>query len=306
MNQTDRRTFLRSTLGATAGALFIAQGYAQMSRKTLAGASRPCAPTAWRKHGVILEASEPWEGDGIQSFTSPAEPLADGAWRIWYTATGRRGIAFAEGVPGGPMKKFPAQCSPGEPLNAPFAVGNLPEGWRPVQVVHVPLRHGKHRIYFWAHGPQILRYLAADSDDGRRYRVIDPLRPCFITPTTARRRAWLRLTASCCASRKHGAPCRGTARIVLLISNAPMLSNADGTLELYSWPCSRAQKRSRLHAARQCAGLAARDRPLHGRRTFFDTRTRIIQRDAQDPVDQQFIICPPARRRLRNARPLPL
>ena len=220
MNQTDRRTFLRSTLGATAGALFIAQGYAQMSRKTLAGASRPCAPTAWRKHGVILEASEPWEGDGIQSFTSPAEPLADGAWRIWYTATGRRGIAFAEGVPGGPMKKFPAQCSPGEPLNAPFAVGNLPEGWRPVQVVHVPLRHGKHRIYFWAHGPQILRYLAADSDDGRRYRVIDPLRPVLYHPNDrAAQGSGFARRRHAAQAVEHAASGRGTARIVRLISN---------------------------------------------------------------------------------------
>jgi hypothetical protein len=69
--------------------------------------------------------------------------------------------------------------SPGEPEDAPFAIGNLPEGWHPVQPVHLPLPDGRHRLYFWAHGPRIGRYLAAESDDGRRYRVLDPDRPCL-------------------------------------------------------------------------------------------------------------------------------
>jgi len=54
----------------------------------------------------VLEASEPWEGKDIQNFTCAAEPLKEGAWRIWYSvsdsAKGFR-LAFAEGVPGVPM-----------------------------------------------------------------------------------------------------------------------------------------------------------------------------------------------------------
>jgi len=184
MNPINRRTFLQTSACAAAGALLTSC----KSVSPLGGESafaQPCPPAAWQKHGVILEAAEPWEGDGIQNFTSPAEPLKGGAWRFWYSVSGRRDryhIAYAEGVPGGPMKKFPAQCSPGDAPDAPFAIGNLPTGWRPVQVIHIRLRSGKHRIYFWAHGPGILRYLAADSDDGRRYRVINPLRPVLHHP----------------------------------------------------------------------------------------------------------------------------
>ncbi|MCY2989044.1 MAG: hypothetical protein NTY19_14410, partial [Planctomycetota bacterium] len=56
--------------------------------------------------------------------------------------------------------------------SAPLAIGNLPPEWRPVQVVYLRLRNGHHRIYFWAHGPGVVRYVAAESEDGRRYRVL--------------------------------------------------------------------------------------------------------------------------------------
>ena len=264
-----------------------------MSRKTLAGAARPCAPTVWRKHGVILEASEPWEGNGIQSFTSPAEPLSGGAWRIWYTATGRRGIAFAEGVPGGSMKKFPAQCSPGEPPDAPFALGNLPEGWRPVQVVHVPLRTGRHRIYFWAHGPQILRYLAADSDDGRRYRVIDPLRPVLYHPNDRAAQGvaspdGVMLRKQLSAQRPAGEP----LALPRLISNdaTTVYQMSDGTFELYSVALVPVPKGDPAYMPHDNAPglLRVIDRYTSPDGLLFDTRKRIIQRDALDPVDQQF------------------
>ena len=65
--------------------------------------------------------------------------------RIWYSVSDSRagyGLAYAEGVPGSPLKKVRAVCSPGEPADAPFAVGNLPKKWKPVQVVHLRLRNG--------------------------------------------------------------------------------------------------------------------------------------------------------------------
>lgn len=58
-------------------------------------------------------------------------------------------------------------------------IGNLPEGWMPVQPVRIALQGGGFRLWFWAHSPKdgVLRYLAADSDDDRIYNCVDPARP---------------------------------------------------------------------------------------------------------------------------------
>jgi hypothetical protein len=145
-------------------------------------APRPCARQLWRKQGVVLSA----EPDGrLENFTSAAEPLSSGRWRLWFTTTGPgrpRNIVFAEGKPGEPMARQLAMLGAAIPADAPVAIGNLPPGWRPVQAVHLRLQSGRQRLYFWAHGPKVVRYLVADSDDGRRYRVLDPLRPCLYHP----------------------------------------------------------------------------------------------------------------------------
>ncbi|MDO8542970.1 MAG: hypothetical protein Q7S40_21205 [Opitutaceae bacterium] len=295
MNKTDRRTFLRTTLGAAAGAFCATPGCVQPNRTMSVGQPRPCAPAAWRKHGVVLEATEDGEGTGIQSFTSPAEPLPGGRWRIWYTATGSqsRGIAFAEGVPGGPMRKFVAQCSAGDAPDAPFGLGNLPDGWRPKQVVHVPLRNGTHRIYFWAHGPEILRYLAADSDDGRRYRVVDPLRPVLYHPNDRAAQGVASPDGVMLRKQKSKArPVEEPLAVARLISNdaSNIYQQADGTFELYSVGLVPVPRGDPAYIAHDNAPglLRVIDRYTSADGLNFETRARIIQRDAQDPVDQQF------------------
>ena len=131
---------------------------------------------------MLRHEGEKPDGSGLQNFICPAEPLGDGRWRLWFSMVGRgvpSKIGYAEGRPGETMARELARLSPGDPVDAPLSIGNLPEGWRPVQPVHLRLKNGKHRLYFWANGKGIDRYLAAESDDGRRYRVIDPLRPCL-------------------------------------------------------------------------------------------------------------------------------
>lgn len=256
----------------------------------------PCPPTAWRKHGIILEASEPWEDNDIQNFTSPAEPLKGGAWRLWYSVSSRRdrfNIAFAEGIPGGPMKKVPAQLSPGDPPDAPFAIGNLPDGWRPVQVIHIRLRNGRQRIYFWAHGPGILRYLAADSNDGHRYRVINPLRPVLIHPSD--RAAWGVASPDGLLVHKGQSKDRPAAEPLALarqISNdaTNIYQLPDGTFELYSVALLPVPKTDPAYMPHDNAPglLRVMDRYTSLDGLHFETRQRIIQRDAEDPVDQQF------------------
>src|SRR5690348_7182433 len=121
-----RRKFLQSSLFATAGVL---SGCATRFKNSESEILMPCAPEAWRKHGVILGATESWEGDSIQNFTTRAEPISRDAWRIWYSVSDPKAgyaIAFAEGIPGEPMKKIRAICSPNDPADAPLSLGNFP------------------------------------------------------------------------------------------------------------------------------------------------------------------------------------
>jgi hypothetical protein len=290
----DRRTFLRAVAAAPAAAVWA--GCVTPAPRSVQGSPTPCPPTAWQKHGVILEATEPWEDNDIQNFTCPAEPLKGGAWRLWYSVSGRRdrfNLAYAEGVPGGPMKKVVAQLSPRDPPDAPFAIGNLPDGWRPVQVIHLRLRNGKHRIYFWAHGPGIIRYLAADSDDGRRYRVLDPLRPVLIHPSD--RAAWGVTSPDGLLVHKEqnkNRPADEPLALSRQISNdaTNIYQLADGSFELYSVALLQVPKTDPAYMPHDNAPglLRVVDRYTSADGLHFEKRQRIIQRDAQDPVDQQF------------------
>lgn len=294
MNPLDRRTFLRSAASATAGLALV--GCLSTQRAGPSAIPRPSLPTVWRKHGVILEATEPWEDNDVQNFTCPAEPLKGGAWRLWYSVSSRRerfNLAYAEGVPGRPMKKVAAQLSPGDPPDAPFAIGNLPDGWRPVQGIHLRLRNDRHRLYFWAHGPGILRYLAADSDDGRRYRVLDPLRPVLVHPSD--RAAWGVASPDGLLVHKEQDKHRPADEPLALsrqISNdaTNIYQLPDGSFELYSVALLQVPKTDPAYMPHDNAPglLRVIDRYTSEDGLHIATRQRVIQRDAQDPVDQQF------------------
>lgn len=295
--QINRRAILKHGIGALAGT--VSMGV----RARRSSAAEPVLPipanlNGWQKHGIVLEATEPWEQKGIQSFTSPSEPLDGDRWRIWYSAvgtheTGKYSIAYAEGVPGEPMKKFPVQCSTGQPGDGPFTLGPLPEKWRPVQVVHVPLRNGKHRIYFWAHGPGILRYLAADSDDGHRYRVVDPHRPVLYHFHD--RAAWG--VASPDGVMLHKEPSKERpadepiAPSHLLSNDATNIYQLrDGSFEMYSVALIQVPKDDPAYMPHDNAPGLIRlvDRYASEDGLHFEKRQRVIDRDAKDPPDQQF------------------
>lgn len=280
-------------MAAGAVALLAPTAFAQKPERAL---PKPCRPSAWKKHGVILEATEPWEGEDVQNFTTVAEPLKGDTWRIWYSVSGKKsgyGLAYAEGAPGKLWKKIPAQLSPGEPADAPFAIGNLPEKWRPVQVTHVPLRGGRHRIYFWVHGPRVARYLAAESDDGRRYRILDPLRAVLYHPSD--RAAWglaspdgLLLHKEPNKERPADEPLALSRQISNDATNIYQLP--DGTFEMFSVALVQVPKTDPAYMAHDNAPglLRVIDRYASADGLNFETRQRIIERDASDPVDQQF------------------
>jgi hypothetical protein len=284
----SRRTFLAAT------------GLAWPMARTLAAAAepsslRPCDPSAWQKHGPVLEAS-PAAGN-IQNFTSPAEPLADDRWRLWYSVSGTGtpfNVAWAEGAPGKAMTHQVAELSEGEPADAPFAIGNLPRDWRPVQVVHLQLASGKHRIYFWAHGPKVVRYLAAESDDGRRYRVLDPHRPCLYHPADravsgeALAEIGLKRMAKKASTRPEGEP---AASVKLLSNDATNVYQLpDGRFEMYSVGLVEVAKNDPRYMAHDNAAgwIRVIDRYASEDGLNWTDRRRVLVPDASDPVDQQF------------------
>jgi hypothetical protein len=145
-------------------------------------------PSAWKKLGNVI-SPETIPGR-IINFSGDAEPSASGTgdtWRLWFDIeeNGGRNICFADGPVREPaaMRRTRAVLSSGPAdTSAPFSVGNLPDGWNPRQPQHLRLRDGTHRIYFWTRYPGVVRYLAADSADGRHYTVHNPHRACFYHP----------------------------------------------------------------------------------------------------------------------------
>lgn len=295
MHRINRRTFLQKTLATTAGAAISRRALAQETRPA-AGLPQPCAPTAWKKHGVVLAPTEPIEGNHIQNFNCPVEPLDGERWRLWFSAIdggAKFNIAYAEGLPGEPMKKFFAECSPGDPPDAAFAIGNLPDDWKPVQVVHIHLKNGRHRIYFWVHGPRVIRFLAAESDDGRRYRVLDPHRPVLYHPSD--RATWSVPTPDGLLVHKDECPDRPANEPLApsrLLSNdsTNVYQLADGSFEMYSVALVRVPKEDPAYIAHDNAPGLIRliDRYTSDDGLHFENRKRVVARDANDPADQQF------------------
>jgi hypothetical protein len=285
----NRREFLARGLVAAAGAGIVGRGLGME-----AAGPRPCPAAAWEKHGVVLGA-EP--GNPLQNFTCPAEPIGDDCWRLWYTTTGAnptRNIGFAEGRPGEPMKRCLAALSAGEPADAPFSLGNLPESWRPIQVVHLRLRNGRHRIYFWAHGPKIVRYLAAESEDGRRYRVVDPLRACLYHPSDravdgmTAAQAGLKRLANKKASPVEGEPLAPARLVSNDATNVYQLD--DGSFEMYSVGLVEVSKSDRGYVAHDNAAgwIRVIDRYASADGLHWTQRRRVLVPDPADPADMQF------------------
>ena len=237
----------------------------------------PCAPSAWTKHGVVLQPDEPWEGGFIQNLFSAAEPLDDGRWRLWYGVNQPRAafktIAIAEGRLGGKMTRHRAVLSSGEAEDAPLAVGNLPKGWQPVQPVHIQLHDGRHRLYFWAHDipSRIQRFLIADSADGRRYRVLDPEHPCMFS-------FYDKMSAQ--------APPDQVSNDGITVYQL-----ADGSFEMYVQTLLKIEEKTgpRYAAHDNLAGrLRVIDRLTSADGIRFSNRMRVLQPDEFDPPDMQF------------------
>jgi len=182
-------------------------------------------------------------------------------------------IAIAEGRPGEDMTRYRAVLSTGEPADASLAIGNLPEGWEPVQPVRLRLLDGTHRLYFWAHDipNRVQRLLCANSDDGRRYRVVDPERPVMHS-------FWDEAGES--------AP-----REMVSNDGATVYQLPDGSFELYVQTLITIEDREwpRYAAHDNLPGrIRVIDRLVSDDGVRFGERKRIIEPDEYDPADLQF------------------
>jgi hypothetical protein len=289
-HRLSRRTFAKASAAA-------ALGVATLPRLAAARESSTPLPSTWQKQGLVIGPELVPEGVWLQNFTSPAVPLEDDRWRLWCSRSGKKSpknVGFVEGMVDDPVSwQFTwAELTAGEPIDdAPLSIGNLPAGWQPIQVVRVPLGEGRERLYFWAHGPGVVRYLAADSDDGRRFRVVDPLRPCLYHPADRAVNGpitRLKRFARRQAMPEPGEPLAEFEQICNDATNVYRLP--DGTFEMYTVSLVEVPKESPAYIAYD--NIAGCQRVIH-RLTSDDglrwtARRPVIVPDKLDPDDQQF------------------
>lgn len=255
--------------------------------------------SAWKKHGELFRHRGEPAGGWVQNFTSTVEPLDGGRWRIWGSISVPKSevkqIGYHTGSVGGEWKHATAVCSPGEPdRKAELAIGGLPEGWNLVQVVTLRLRDGRTRLYFWAHGKGVVRYIAADSEDGRAFKVVNALTPCLYHPAdravdgTAAVEAGLARSAKKKAASVDGEPLAPAKLISNDATNVYQLP--DGSFEMYSVALMQVGKDDPRYAAQDNIPGLMRviDRFTSADGLAWGNRQRVIDPDANDPSDLQF------------------
>lgn len=290
----SRRSVLKqlgsATLALGAGGQLSAQG-----ASTLVGAD------GWKKHGELFRHTGEPEGGWVQNFTSTVEPMDGGAWRVWSSISvpkekgDLKQIGYHVGKVGGGWKHTVAVCTPGEPdAKAELAIGGLPEGWNPVQVVTLRPKDGRTRLYFWAHGKGVVRYIAADSTDGRAFKVVNALTPCIYHPADravdgkAAAEAGLARRAKKKAAPVEGEPLAPGRLITNDATNVYQLP--DGSFEMYTVALMEVAKDDPRYAPQDNIPGLIRviDRLTSADGLTWDNRQRVITPDAKDPHDLQF------------------
>jgi hypothetical protein len=255
--------------------------------------------SGWTKHGELFRHRGDPPNGWVQNFTSTVDPVDDDRWRLWTSVSVPRsefkGIGYHEGRVGGDWKRTLAVLSPGDPdPRVPLAIGGLPDGWHPVQVVTLHLRDGRTRLYFWAHGKGIARYLAADSTDGCAFTVVNALIPCLYHPGDravdgrAAEEAGLERWAKRKAAPVEGEPLAPASLISNDATNVYQLP--DGSFEMYSVALVQVGRDDPRYAAQDNIPGLVRviDRYTSADGITWSHRRRVLTPDAGDPHDLQF------------------
>ena len=293
MKRKTRRHFLKQAGGASLG--FATQANAET------GALSFAPQEAWTLHGEQFRHRGEPAGGWVQNFTSTVETFPDDRWRVWsgisVPESGFKNIGFHEGRVGGAWRFVPAVCSAGEAdQNAELAIGGIPEGAHPIQVVTIRLQNGLTRLYFWAHGEGLVRYLAADSVDeaANRFQVVNAATPCLYHPGdravggAAAKEAGLNRYASRVAKPEVGEP---LAPAELISNDATNVSQlADGSFEMYSVALVEVSPDDPRYAPQDNLKgfLRVIDRYTSPDGLKWENRKRVITPDSRDPLDQQF------------------
>jgi len=254
---------------------------------------------AWKKHGELFRHQGEPANAWVQNFTSTAEPLDGDRWRVWTSVSGPKGVAkninYHEDRVNGEWKRTLTICTPGEPdKTAPLTIGGLPEGWQPVQGVTLRLRDGRTRLYFWAHGKGAVRYIAANSEDGRAFKVVNAATPCLYhtSDRTVDGKVAVEIGLMKMASRKakpvDGEPLAPAQLITNDATNVYQLP--DGSFELYTVALINVGKDDPRYAANDNIPGFVRviDRFTSADGLTWGNRQRVITPDADDPRDLQF------------------
>lgn len=248
----------------------------------------------WKNGTVVLQSEKE---EMIQTFTSPAIPMGNNAWRVWYSVHNKKAYRFgyADGEFGERFKKTEARIS-GRKSSRGLNIIGIPKHWNLVQPVYIAMPGGTERIYFWAHAADgICRYLVAESDDGTNFLANNIHRPCLyhpndraVTSTTLKNRS---LTIYCHDGRKNPLPDEPEAPADMLANDATnVYLLPDGTFELYSAEVIPVGENDRGYVAHApCAGLLR----IIQRRTSSDgidwsPGRHIMKPDLNDPEDLQF------------------
>jgi hypothetical protein len=249
---------------------------------------------SWKKHGVILEPDE--IPGRINNMSGASIPLGDGRWRIWYdyTENKHRHIAFSEGDPlKGRMTRTTATIGEEATAKGGLIIRNVSPNWNPRHPCHLSLKDGRKRLYFWTTAQGVIRYLSADSEDGRCFVVNDPNQPCFYHPhdrAVAPNDAPPGLTL-CSNIRAERPAYESLAAPHLVVNDATNVYQlADGSFEAYS---ARVEKMPENDPGYVSYDNAAGYRRFIRRFTSSDGLTwqgpfGEIRPDENDPQDLQF------------------
>ena len=138
----------------------------------------------WTKRGTVLT---PETGQRICGFPSSVEYLGNGSFCLYYSLlsespkAGPAAFRIGRAI-GRPEELKPTLAHLQETQargNVQFTLGGLPAEWHPIQPIHLRFQNGVYRIYFWAHGDGVVRFLAADSKDDVNFNVVNASTPCL-------------------------------------------------------------------------------------------------------------------------------
>ncbi len=161
------------------------------SREVLHHRNLSLAPGPVEKRGVVMEPAVAADLGRVACFAGSVVPLEGGGYRLYHSIISRSAqreyrLGVAESPDGFHWSRpcLGQRTWEGEDTNHLWPEG-MPAGAQCVQPQVMRLPDGSWRMYFWWHGHDVGRmpFVACESADGLRWRVIDLDRPTVMHPS---------------------------------------------------------------------------------------------------------------------------